>query len=64
MNGDMYQVFVGNNCVANKIKEADATQQYWQLCNRHPGKPVYLAKVTVLATNSAANAALQQRKKV
>jgi len=64
MNGDTYQVFVGKNCVASKIKESDATQAYWQLCSRHPNKPVFLTKVSVLATNSAANIALKQQAKV
>jgi hypothetical protein len=64
MNGDTFQVFVGNDCVANKLKESDATQEYWQLCNRHPNKPIFLTKMTVLATNSAANTALKQLAKV
>ena len=64
MSRDMYQVFVGDDCVSNKLKKRDATWEYWQLCSRHPNKPIYLAKVQVLAINSVAIAALQQLKKV
>lgn len=60
MKGELFQVYVGNECVASKLKEADATQEYWQLSSRHSNKPVYLAKMQVLATNSAAQTALQQ----
>jgi hypothetical protein len=60
MSGETYQVFKGEECVASKLKESDATKEYWQLCSSHPDQPIYLAKVQVLATNSVAQAALTQ----
>ena len=63
MSGETYQVFLGADCVANKLKESEATKTYWQLCSSHPEKPVFLAKVQILATNSVATAALHQLNK-
>ncbi|GLX86336.1 hypothetical protein tloyanaT_25890 [Thalassotalea loyana] len=60
MPGETYHVYVGEELVACKKQQADATNIYWQECSRQHLRPVMLVKTEVLACNELAQSALKK----
>ena len=59
-----FYIYVGANDVYNNTDQEKATAEFWKLSGRYSNKPVILVKTQVLATNSVAQAAIQQQRKV